>query len=67
MGYHFSSLSERELVLTSVLLKYVKSQAQEFMKKKDGWRSFLELMDELIEIADNGLASSLISRLYQSV
>ena len=66
MAYHFTDLSERELVLTSSLLKYIKGQAQEFMKEKDGWRSLLELIDELIEIADNGLASSLISRLYRN-
>jgi len=65
--YHFTELSERELALTSSLLKYIKGQARELMKEKDGWRSFLELIDELIEIADNGLASSLISRLYRSL
>jgi hypothetical protein len=62
----FSEFSERELALASSLLKYLKQQVQEVMDKRDGWERLIELLDELIEVADSGLATSIIKKLYRS-
>lgn len=65
-GVSFSEFSERELALASSLLKYLKQQVQEVMDKRDGWERLIELLDELIEVADSGLATSIIKKLYRS-
>ena len=61
-----AELNERDLALISGLLKYVRRQVQELREEEDGWNKLLELIDELIDAVDSGLATTLINRLYRS-
>lgn len=62
----FERFSDKELHIISCLAKYIKREAEDFMRHPDGWRHFIEELNELIETADLGLSASLISKLYQT-
>ena len=62
----FVGLTERELAVVSCLAKHIKELVNDFKCKENGWDLLLKELDEIIRLADSGLASSLISKLYAS-
>ena len=62
----FVGLTERELAVVSCLAKHIKELVNDFKCKENGWDLLLKELDEIIRLADSGLASSLISKLYIS-
>ena len=66
MRFYCSELSERKLAVISCLAKYIKRQVEEYRHEKDGWDRLLSDLEELIELADTGLGTSLINKLYRT-
>ena len=62
----FVGLTERELAVVSCLAKHIRELVDDLKSKDDGWERLLKELDEIIRLADSGLASSLISKLYIS-
>ena len=62
----FVGLTERELAVVSCLAKHIKELVEDLKSKDDGWERLSKELDEIIRLADSGLASSLLSKLYQS-
>ena len=59
----FVGLTERELAVVSCLAKHIRELVDDLKSKDDGWECLLKELDEIIRLADSGLASSLISKL----
>ena len=62
----FVGLTERELAVVSCLAKHIRELVDDLKSKDDGWERLSKELDEIIRLADSGLASSLISKLYAS-
>jgi len=62
----FEDLTERELHIVSCVAKYIKGEVDGCMGKEDGWEKLMKELDEVIRIADSGLVSSLINKLYRT-
>lgn len=59
-------LTDRELTIVSCLAKHIREQAENYRYDIKGWDELLKELGELITLADNGLATSLINKLYRS-
>ena len=59
-------LTDKELVLISAFCKYIRRRIDEWQYEKDGWEKLEEEIEEFIDVSDEGLSSSLISKIYRS-
>jgi len=59
-------LTDKELVLVAAFCKHIRRRIDEWYCDKDGWDKLREEMEEFIDVSDEGLSSSLISKIYRS-
>ena len=59
-------LTDKEFAFVSAFAKHFRNRIDEWREDTDGWTKLTDEIDEFIEVAEQGLSSSLISKLYTS-
>jgi len=59
-------LSEEELMVIVATVNHIKNMVEEHSEKKGDWGKITTHLEELIELATQGLSVRLINRLYKS-
>ena len=59
-------LTDKEFAFVSAFAKHIRNRIDEWCHEENGWALLTEEIDEFIEVAEQGLSSSLVSKLYTS-